>query len=36
MNIDLNTTNPLTFIEWKQYNEDIVNSKELSIYITTT
>lgn len=31
MNIDLNTTNPLTFIEWKQYNEDIVNSKELSI-----
>ena len=28
---DLNTTNPLSFIEWKQYYEDTANATELSI-----
>jgi hypothetical protein len=31
MTIDLNTTNPLTFLEWKAYYEDISDSSELSI-----
>ena len=31
MTIDLNTTNPLTFIEWKSYYEDISDASELSI-----
>ena len=31
MTIDLNTTNPLSFIEWKAYYEDISESSELSI-----
>ncbi len=31
MTIDLNTTNPLSFIEWKAYYEDISDSSELSI-----
>ena len=28
---DLNTTNPLSFIEWKQYYEDTADATELSI-----
>ena len=31
MTIDLNTTNPLTFLEWKGYYEDISDASELSI-----
>ena len=31
MTIDLNTTSPLSFIEWKQYYEDISDASELSI-----
>ena len=31
MTIDLNTTNPLSFLEWKAYYEDISDSSELSI-----
>ena len=31
MTINLNTTNPLTFLEWKAYYEDISDSSELSI-----
>jgi len=27
---DLNTTNPLSFIEWKQYYNDNINATELS------
>ena len=31
MTVDLNTTNPLSFIEWKDYYQDIADSSELSI-----
>ena len=31
MTIDLNTTNPLSFLEWKSYYEDISDAAELSI-----
>ena len=31
MTIDLNTTNPLSFLEWKAYYEDISDASELSI-----
>jgi hypothetical protein len=31
MRIDLNTTNPLSFLEWKAYYEDISDASELSI-----
>ena len=31
MTIDLNTTNPLSFLEWKTYYEDISDASELSI-----
>ena len=31
MTIDLNTTNPLSFVEWKQYYNDNRNATELSI-----
>jgi len=31
MTIDLNTTNPLSFLEWKAYYEDISDAAELSI-----
>jgi hypothetical protein len=31
MTIDLNTTNPLSFIDWKQYYADNQNASELSI-----
>ena len=31
MTIDLNTTNPLSFLDWKAYYEDISDSSELSI-----
>ena len=31
MTIDLNTTNPLSFIEWKQYYNDTEAASELSI-----
>ena len=31
MTIDLNTTNPLTLIEWKQYYADTLDASELSI-----
>lgn len=31
MTIDLNTTNPLSFVEWKQYYGDIQNASELSV-----
>ena len=33
MTIDLNTTNPLTFIEWKSYYEDISDSTNLPITV---
>ena len=31
MSLDLNTTNPLSFIEWRQHNAEIINATELSI-----
>ena len=31
MTVDLNTTNPLSFLEWKAYYEDISDASELSI-----
>ena len=31
MTIDLNTTNPLSFLEWKAYYADISDASELSI-----
>ena len=31
MTIDLNTTNPLSFVEWKQYYTENSNAQELSI-----
>ena len=31
MTVDLHTTNPLSFLEWKAYYEDISDSSELSI-----
>ena len=31
MNIDLNTTNPLSFKQWKRYYEDISNASELTV-----
>ena len=31
MTIDLNTTNPISFVEWKQYYTDNTNASELSI-----
>ena len=30
MTVDLNTTNPLSFIEWKQYYNNILEASELS------
>ena len=31
MTIDLNTTNPLSFLDWKAYYEDISDAAELSV-----
>ena len=31
MTVDLNTTNPLSFIDWKKYYHDISTASELSI-----
>ena len=31
MTIDLKTTNPLSFVEWKQYYNETLGSSELSV-----